>query len=283
MAITGAARCILPHHSQIQPRSNSHKRSSHNQVYLWRNIRSTKRIPPDDAGPIATTDYIYSTFGQLLRKTSTDGATFGFSYDKAGHLIDDTVKVTVDGVESVDQIIHSNYDAIGRLTEIHAIRGTVDELCLKNYYDNTTQLVNNPDFSNFSPEIFPLLNLLRGRLAATITWNRTITRRSVPIIDLFSYDRFGRVSSKYRSIPSMPVQQTSFIYDVHGKLITETTQTPAMTMSKVYSFDNMGRFKAIKEVSTNKDIVRYQYDNLGTLTNKNIVLEDNTTRPIAYS
>jgi RHS repeat-associated protein len=113
-------------------------------------------------------------------------------------------------------------------------------------------------------------------------WSEASSSRKV--IECFSYNTDGSLAATWKSIPGLPRQKFSYIYNDQGKLLTETYSAAGATgYVRTYTYDNLGRSKEV--YYDNVKTIRYLYDELSQMTAKIFYKEDgvNPLDTINYS
>jgi YD repeat-containing protein len=226
---------------------------------------------PVATNPIADTRYTYNTLGQLIKKITPDGGTFGYAYTPTGQLASDTSYGSF-----IYRIRRYQYDDLDRLksTELKDNNDPDDDdwsIVVSNYYDNFDDLENDIPSYVIPRWLLSFLTNLHGRLVASVAVNR-INGLDYYVCDLYSYNDEGRINGKHKIVPGMQLQEIYYTYDNHGKILKDSTVCGAQTIAKEYKYDQDGRL--IQAVHTNdgtttgKPIASYNYDDLGHTKNK---------------
>lgn len=226
-----------------------------------------KENPPVDVNPIGATEYLYNTLGQVIRTITPDKARDTFIYNNAGLLADKSTLVNSQSIRCLDY----KYDDMQRLIKISIPHKREPENLIENFYDTPDNLVDNGKYYNIPTSYLGLLTNCRGRLVATISYNRYGVN-PLTVVDLYSYDEDGNVSTKYKMVPGLPVQEIKYTYDIHGKILSENIVAGGYAnVTKEYTYDSLGRLKEIvPSYDTAKKLVAYTYNNLGQLTSKKL-------------
>lgn len=230
---------------------------------------------PKPTNTIADTRYTYNTLGQLIKKTTPDGGTFGFAYTPAGQIACDTSYDATSG--TIHRIRRYQYDDIGRMivTELKNDNDLAHDdwtAVVRNYYDNTDELNNSAGQYNIPQWLLPTLENLRGRLVATVAINK-INGATYYVSDIFSYTDDGWIGKKIKIVPGLARQEISYTYDIYGKVLTETTECGVEQIVVEYQYDGEGRLeKVVHANNSNKTLASYRYDDLGRLDGKNLAI-----------
>lgn len=228
--------------------------------------------PTLEINTIADTKYTYNTLGQLISKTTPDGGVFGYVYTLTGQLERD-ISYNVNG--TINRIRRYKYDDLNRQIAAELKNDndmTHDDwsVVLRNYYDNVDGLNLDAKQYNIPQWQLSLLENLNGRLVASIAVNR-INGITYYVNDLFSYDVEGRIGKKLKIVPGLPIQEIFYTYDLHGKVLTETTECGAEKIIVEYQYDSEGRLEHVVHANnSNKTLTTYTYDELGRLDKKNL-------------
>ena len=245
------------------------------------NLLAEKAPKPTDT--IVDTKYTYNTLGQLINKTTPDGGTFGFSYTPSGQLACDTSYDAASG--TIHRIRRYRYDDLDRLivTELKNDNDLVHDnwtAVMKYYYDNIDELSSNAVIYNTPQWMLLTLENLKGRLVASVAINK-VNGITYYVSDLFSYTDEGLIGKKIKIVPGLPSQEIFYTYDLHGKVLTETTECGGEQILVEYQYDGEGRLEKVVHVNNgNKILASYSYDELGRLDKKNLAI--GTGREIEY-
>jgi YD repeat-containing protein len=128
------------------------------------------------------------------------------------------------------------------------------------------------------------LENLNGRLVGSIAGSAGGYHASNRFVtDLFSYDDEGRIKLKIKMVPGMPKQYIFYAYDLHGKVLTETTDCGTEHIVKQYNYDSEGRLINVVHVNNeNKVLVSYDYDGLSRLETKTLPIGGTHTVNYVY-
>jgi len=171
-------------------------------------------------------DYFYNSIGELVR-VSDKGKNFTYNYDDAGRLIEQTNGVT--GIKSQYQ-----YFAFGNIKNLYHYKdGNIDSSYSYQYdlrgnqiqkteNDQTTQYYYDP-LSRLEHEISS-----RGQLAS------------------YSYDEHGNISGLIEAEGSK-ISQTSYVYDISGRLLMQETEDGADTLQQLFEYDSEGNMTSKTE------------------------------------
>ncbi|MGA2507736.1 MAG: RHS repeat-associated core domain-containing protein [Chitinispirillaceae bacterium] len=237
--------------------------------------------PPQTTGmEVNSTRNVYNTAGQLIAKYTPDAHTTYYAYDDEGRLSDVTDSNTA---VSPRTPLHYTYDAMGRNLTIEEVSGGgSNNTRVRNIFDDTIGLRSYCANSSFPTgaqleTIITSLTDLRGHTVASIAYDQNYVGAypggegayAKKVIDLYSYDDDGHVAVKYKSIPGVPLQQMTYTYDIHGKMLTEMIYNGSTTVTTAFSYDANGRCSKISRGGN--DFVRYVYDDFGKLQTKTFV------------
>jgi YD repeat-containing protein len=259
---------------------------------------------------MAPTKYEYNTLGQLISKTSPDAGIVYYLYSETGVLdtiedgvlrnyvrLEDIVNraVLVNTLDFADRVTCTYIDKILNVDGSHRY-----SIKTRQFYDNPSAVVEYICPANSSnQELIKLRNVLtnaannasypqntQGRLVASICYGELCNAVtdlsnycntfSDRIIEVFSYNDEGAVSTKYKYIPGLPLQVVKLEYDNYqGKLLREEITYGNSTNNVIirqYMYDNNGR---IWEVHVNGSrAIQYEYDRKGRLTAKTFYASD---------
>jgi RHS repeat-associated protein len=266
--------------------------------------------PPRSTSNVSSTEYSYNTLGQVEIKNTPDRGKEYYIYDDAGRLyeaIDANHTEAFQGKS--DEYILANsprlryeYDASGRnttITEILTSTGMTKRL-VRNIYDypeDVTDYMTHSPFKGTSQELTAIVSGLTntaGHLVASIAYAQPYpsavdeTASDNKVIDLFSYDKDGRVACKYKLIPDLPLQSITYTYDKHGKVLTETVNDGSGAASVVtsYLYDRNGKLFSISRDGKERDgkeFVRYAYNEVGNLIKKTFAYGIANAHDLTYS
>ncbi len=254
-------------------------------------------FPPLSAGvvdPTMAETNLYNTLGQLNESYHPDKGSTNFLYDANGNLrFSKNEKYTQEiGGDLSSKFKVINYDDKGRIISVGLIeaRDGVDYFQeafsydsdfpevnhsdkfipkLKNYYDDISLL--NTEL-NIDASILSQLKNLHGKLVAVVSFDEFgLNTPSHRVVDLFSYDNEGNVTTQFKLIPSMPAYKKEFEYDLNNRLV-KTIYPNGKTISN--EFDHLGRVS--KLILPNGSSVDYSYDKSGLMIFKEAELNGNT-------
>jgi YD repeat-containing protein len=222
---------------------------------------------------IGDSRYQYNTLGQLINKTTPDGGTFGYEYTPTGQLATDTSYTGT----IIYRIRRYNYDDLDRLisTELKDNNDPDNDewtVVASSYYDNFDDLDRDIPSYVIPRWLFSSLENLHGRLVASVIINR-INGISYYVCDLYSYDDEGRIGKKFKIVPGLLLQEIFYTYDIHGKIVKDSTVCAAQVVVKEYQYDLEGRLIHIvhsNNGTTGKTVASYNYDDLGHTTDKTL-------------
>jgi YD repeat-containing protein len=230
---------------------------------------------------ISDTKNVYNSLGQLIKKTTADGGTFGYAYTLTGQLASDTSYD--EGTGTIYRIRRYRYDALDRLisTELN----TKDDswtVVTRNYYQDIDELSVDAAKYNIPQRVLLSLKNTRGRLVASVAAN-DVGGLSYYVSDLFSYDNEGRIGKKVKVVPGMPIQEINYTYDLQGKVLTDATECGAQKINKEYEYNSEGLLEDVVHSNnlTGKNLVTYDYDDFGKTKSK--VLDLNVDHRLAYT
>ena len=169
----------------------------------------------------------------------------------------------------------ARYDDLGRLISTFIrfpqVGDRVSSRLLENIYDDAS-VVNGYLISTTIPaEIINSLTNSRGRLVASIAYtypNNNYCGTDYQVIaDIFSYDDEGRVVTKYKVIPGLPLQKFSFTYGIQGNVLTKTFDDgKGNPKTSMFDYDRFG--KLLEARVDNKKRVAYTYNDRNMLADK---------------
>jgi YD repeat-containing protein len=220
---------------------------------------------------IANTTYEYNPLKQLTKKISADGAEQRYEYDEAGRII---FTRSFKGTQLIREL-KNNYDKFGRVISVDLCVSALGEpkqyeSRLINIYDKVTLLLGDEKKYGIPSNVLNTLQNLKGRVVASIAVNK-IQNRNYYITELFTYDDEGRVTTKYKSIPGLPMQKLSYVYDIQGKKLEEIFCCGGEIVTKKYKYNEQGLLKSIEHSgSTDKQLVQYNYNDLGQNNSKDL-------------
>jgi YD repeat-containing protein len=209
-----------------------------------------------------TTQYLYDANGNQTKVTDPLGHITGFTYDALNR--------TTIATDPLSESITTTYDALDQVTSITDPRSlttsyTVDGL------GNVTQ-VSSPD---------------AGTSTATYdsAGNAIVRTDAKGQTTIFTYDALNRVTSKsFSSDPTLNVTYTydqgqfgigrvtglvdnvgptSFAYEIHGRLTSETRTIAGIAYTSAYAYDNAGRLASVTYPSGRQVI--YSRDAMGRI------------------
>ena len=216
-------------------------------------------------------EYRYNPLGQLIWAKTPDGGEFEYFYTLRGQ-INAVESITGSGqTRTVIRRVSYEYDKFGRQEKINEQSGSMTEPrnVVLYCYDRPPIASDFPDIPEQYLQEGALKNL-KGRVVAVMAINY-ISGRTFRVTDFFSYDDEGRVETKYKKIPGVPLQKTRYRYDFQGKVSEEYSQCGGASYNKGYSYDDLGRLSAILDLDAGSTpLVEYTYDELGRLDNKNL-------------
>jgi YD repeat-containing protein len=227
---------------------------------------------PKDGAKVLIGDnkYEYNKLGQLTRKETPDGVIEQMFYDDAGNLTD-LDHCYFDGTRDwkFSGLIYV-YDNMSRIKEIKTDALGYTVLNVKKYYDNTDELIIDQKKYNIPIYICEQLQNLQGRIVAEIAFNKGNKK----VVDLYSYNDDGQISEKYKIIPGLPLQQITYTYDIHGKVLTERFECGTENSLKTYIYNPDGYLSSITfkgaTDATATTLVEYTYDNFGRQKEKKL-------------
>jgi YD repeat-containing protein len=219
---------------------------------------------------ISDSKYEYNTLGQLIRKESPDLFVEEMTYDNAGNIASKIVHGMNAKYDMFTITYNYDYDDMSRLKTIRTpdvFYGTVE--LVRYFYDNTDEFFTKAKEYGVATEQFTNLENTQGKLVAEIAYNRPAGRRfyfgGQPelVVDVYSYDDEGRVKTKYKIIPGLPLQTIVYTYDDHGKMKTEEFKCGSTVSKKYYKYDADGNLNAIAHGDEANDVITYKHDLLG--------------------
>ncbi len=278
----------------------------------------TDSSPADPSGTRQLTRYRYNTLSQLKWKDGVDADAVELRYDRAGRVVgvkDGNLRAlaqprfaptTVEGKLLVDAELRYEYDQHGRATQTHVDLGYGEggNVSLHRYavktrsvYD-TVPVADNPLLANteLTPEALASLTHTRGRPAIQVAYAEDCPCVASPsaepdcpdkVVEAFSYDRHGRLVTKFKSIPGLRLQKMAFEYDRQGKIIKQYyTNGKADPITTEYAYDADGRLEYVsrdKSQGNTKGLARYTYNTLGQLVSTGLPDgEDIQQPPVAW-
>jgi RHS repeat-associated protein len=271
--------------------------------------RLIKEIPPaTDNQYTKPTTYSYNSLGQVESKTTPDAGTVYNYYDDAGRLNEVINANDASGntpAPSSAPRLHYEYDMLGRNTVISRKEPLSELYCtwIRTIYDDPTAAaayLANSQFPTDQAELNAIIGGLtntRGRVVASISYDQGFYAHragkynvhlyekeySGKVIDLYSYDDEGRVIRKYKSIPGIPLQTVNYVYDMQGKIKTETIglgDDLHTTINTSYFYNEKGQLSKITR--NDKEFVRYGYDEVGRMYSKTFLYGTINEHTVTY-
>ena len=222
--------------------------------------------PPNDIG---NTAYKYNTAGQMLRETTPDAGNINIEYNDAGLV---STVTRADGT-----VLNYFYDRFMRFLYIVA-EGNV---CSRAFYDRVSKL---SDISTYlKPEHVPAFEIIKTELhnlngrqcgALSIEYESGAVDKEKCVVDLISYDSHGRVEAKYKYIPQVGWQKTTFEYNLMNSITQKNIYPQYLSgvsypdIAFNYEYDNIGRLSFVKNAE-GKELCDYTYTETGLLREKN--------------
>lgn len=243
--------------------------------------------------------YSYTVNGQLESVTDAEGAKVRFGYDAMGNLISQTDALNNTRTRTYNaqsQLLTDTfdgkteryvYDANGLTLRFKvAADGAVSE-----YRYNAAGLLSEARV--YSQDVYSVAGLSAATapsLSAMTTWLGAMTNKSKQQLTAYEYDWRGQLSktTSYSSLDSAGkgtglISSLGYVYDLHGRLLIETTARGIATttvvndFSKVYTYDGLGRMLSVKDAlnksttyvysdSTQKQTVTYANGLIETTT-----------------
>jgi YD repeat-containing protein len=232
---------------------------------------------------ISDTRNVYNSLGQLIKKTTADGGTFGYAYTLTGQLASDTSYI--EGSGTIYRIRRYRYDALDRLisTEVQNVDDSWT-VVLRNYYQDIDELSVDAGKYNIPQRVLLSLKNTRGRIVASVATN-DVGGLSYYVSDLFSYDNEGRISTKIKVVPGMQIQEINYTYDLQGKLLTDATECGAQKINKEYEYNSEGLLEDVIHTNnlTGKTLATYGYDDFGKTKFKTLGLTVDHQLAYAYT
>jgi hypothetical protein len=237
---------------------------------------------------INSTTYKYNVLGQLIKKITPDAGVNKYAYYEDGQLQSDTTKNMAE--DAIYRILTYTYDFLSRLTLISYNQpqtGITNATVIKNYYDDLSGFVSE-NIIEIPESYYTYTDTtnLKGRLVADVAYNINLNNISAAVVDLYSYDDEGRLYKKYKKIPGMQIQESTYSYDLQGKIDTQTfVYNNQDKIVKIFNYDELGRLKnIIHQNNDNKELVNYSYNDIGQLTSKTIPpISSDYTQTYGYS
>lgn len=223
---------------------------------------------------------MYNTAGQLIYKKTPDGGEYEYKYRRDGQI--DHVLSFINTVTQWDQKTLYIYDEIGRLIRIVVEKpGTASssKVCydvVYYFYDEADLMKTKTVFSNITDFHYNKLQNVYGKLVGRISVNFPGTEKQVDIGEVYSYDEEGRIIKKIRVMGGSPlIQEIDYLYDIHGKVLTESFHYSGDHIRKRYQYDELGRLSSIYQGKLQSDgsyretqIINYAYNPLGQMESK---------------
>lgn len=271
----------------------------------------TQQTPPSNgsgAVSLLPTNYTYNTLGQLATKTIADyigpgnaQVTETYTYDNAGRLIE----TDRSAFGSVFKSLSTVYDNLGRIISQSPEEGPYTGPALSYCYDginsgNNYSVISQECLSEagLSPdEISEIITDLtndgnaRGKLTAAvytnliekITADGSLSFEQDYVMDFYTYDDEGRISYHYKIIPSLPPQRFSYSYDLMGRTTSVMLASEDHNRTWYYAYDDDGRLSTISDNDPSiGTVVSYDYNDLGLLSGKHFLRENDGIDPASY-
>jgi YD repeat-containing protein len=225
----------------------------------------TEEAPKPSGATINNTEYTYNTLGQLVRKVTPDGGAFGYAYTKTGQLACDT-SIASDG--SSLRLRKYTYDLLDRQIKTEIYKNSSWIPVQFNYYDRITNMSDNEIKTyNIPVNVLSSLKNINGRIFASVGVNR-VSNFTYYVTDIFSYDEEGKIDRKNKVVPGLPLQSTTFYYDIQGKVTRDIVECGTQTITRNYAYDKEGRQKSISQDDV--ELVNYTYDELSRMDYKDL-------------
>ncbi|MCL5035150.1 MAG: DUF6443 domain-containing protein, partial [Bacteroidetes bacterium] len=214
-----------------------------------------------------STKYTYNFLGELSQSTTPDGGTLKYIYDRAGRL---RFMADADGLAN-DNVLYWKYDSLGRVIEKGYISNTAwgDGSTLQNYADNEPSWPPTPSTWRkqyvYDYGTNGCGNLV-GRIYQALTNNNS--GDTADVIETFSYDRYGDVTSVSQKITdwnSSTAYPTYYDYDKVGR-VTQIDYPPSSYNqdSVTYVYDQVGRVTQVGQ-GAGAPFANYTYNNEGEM------------------
>lgn len=234
-------------------------------------IAPVNLMNPSDTVLIANSKYLYNTLGQVIRRETPDGLIDTISYNSSGKISSViSWSFASDSTKLYYEETGYSYDDFGRQTAVLKNRGGDPAGAIFYFYDRTDQLKTLENFYNIPPGILDNLTNINNKLVGVSAYNSVDSKYYI-VVDLFSYNDEGEISKKYKIVPGLPLQEITYTYDIHGKVIDQKITCGRDTVIKHYSYDAYGRLRKITHQNNGgKELVKYAYDNMGKTTLKTL-------------
>ena len=199
------------------------------------------------------TEYRYDTFGNVIWKRTASGVETSFLYDTNGRLRKETESVMVNG-RSQGRSTEYGYDVNGNLIKIKYHDGSTEEWT---YDANFNQMLSYKDqLGNRT------LYTLDSNTGLTLSERRVVGQvdssangETDDVVTTYSYNTNRTLASVTNALGVV----TSYTYDSHGNVLTETTGSATTT----YTYDSADRRTSVTNALN--QTTSYTYDNLDRL------------------
>lgn len=233
---------------------------------------------------IDDTEYKYNKLGQLVVKKTPDGMIEKYEYTTTGKLFS---TLWFDRSEHLQRKVVNEYDDLDRLirvlkTEFPFSEGIYPVPAMAFYYDDI-DVLRSDNIPGVPEGLFVMLKNLKGRMAGQVVISKTKAAEYY-VADLFSYDDEGRVATKYKIVPGVPLQQIDYAYDFQGKKLIEKMQCGNDIVTKKYKYNTEGKLENISHLDNNNRVLAsYSYEKIGRLGHKELGIESGQTVGFTYT
>ncbi len=281
-------------------------------------------IPPDHEIPNIMPDaykttIVYNTLGQVIKKRTPDAGTVEMRYERIGNLryVKDSLHINEEKVSlNLECFVEYVYDRYNRLIakidvkiendnqnelwfdkpfEDYPVENIIQhDTLIKNIYDEITleelMLIAKDRKPELLQEIYKGLTNLKQRLVAEIAYND-----HKKVIDLYSYNNQGQITSSYKIIYKVHAQKDSVNYTFSGDVCEHFNYEEyeldngndfiwKLTFSKKIAFDDDNRatsfFVKSSESEDYKKVVEYFYTENGIRNKKSFFGKDDPNTSI---
>ena len=233
-------------------------------------------------------DYVYNNLGQLVQKTTQDAGTVQYFYDIVGRIASE---IRDDNTE-----VRYMYDAHGRVTLIY---DKDNKLHIRNFYDDPDDcyvvnqyILRAEDRIIYEQMLEEEVENTKGRLISEVSIEYDgagVLDKNRCVVDVYSYDTEGWLSSKYKYIPGISWNKVNFTYDLQGKIIKKEvlpqykSGNNLNTIKQHYSYNELGQLKEVGMGNNNSKLVAYKYLHTGILDRKIYKNGSSNIQTVAYS
>jgi YD repeat-containing protein len=233
----------------------------------------------------------YSTTGQLLLTDQPDAGVRRNVYDRSGRLrfVEDSRQAAL-GQTLTNYFTAMKYDRMGRVVQLGVFWSGDDA----NYF--TKDYADDPSFpagSGYHPKIqhyyddvsgmaaefgIPTavtgdIKNAKGNVVGSVTYDESgLVGAEHRVVEAFSHDEYGRIVTRYKWIPTLPMQKIEYSYRLNGQ--PASVKTPLGRME--YHYDALDRLSdvyvnGIKSIS-------YSYDAFDRVASKDFYDASGSTK-----